>query len=80
MTITDVFAREARERLSRKTYSPKGSHAKSGGIAIARAIAAGDVSRAYLLASMYRYPGRTAARLRHHRLRQRLMPEHAFGR
>lgn len=64
MTLVDVFTKEVRERLSRKSYTPKGSHAKSEGIAVARAIAAGDVSRAYLLASMYPYPGRTVAEAR----------------
>jgi hypothetical protein len=45
-------------------YSPKGSAAKSEGIAVARAIASGDVSHARNLVAMYRRCSRSVAELR----------------
>jgi hypothetical protein len=47
-----------------KTYTPKNSQAKSRGIIIARAIAAGDVDRARREVRVYGWPGRTIPEVR----------------
>ena len=45
-------------------YTPKGSKAKSDGVQVARAIAAGDVSTARNLVSLYRRSWRTVPEAR----------------
>lgn len=45
-------------------YTPKGSAAKSEGIAVARAIASGDVSYARTLVGMYLLRSRSVAEVR----------------
>jgi hypothetical protein len=53
-----------RQKETEIMYTPKGSAAKSEGIAVARAIASGDVSYARALVGMYSRSSRTVAELR----------------